>query len=505
MVEKTTFDEKVNSSKNVLICALIAIGGIISGYDLGSIAGMFEMPKYAEAIGDIETGNSTWTIPAWKSGLIIGGATFSGLFGCLAFGTISDRLGRRLSLVIATSFIILASISQAVFHRFWVVVFASRLVSGFNIGGLSAVCPTYIGEVASGPLRPFLVSSYQLLLTIGILLGEIVAFGCSYWEYNSGQYLVTLLIIVIFALVLLTSIVFIVPESALFLVEKGKLEQAYISVSKATGLSTENSKVIEQIELIQNSVNSNRESGSASIKEFFSFKNRIFYRLALGISIQMLQQFTGINYFFYYGTSLFKEISTMNPFASTVILGTINVVGTFVCLPIVAKFPRRVVLMTGSFFMFLAFVFFSSLGTFALYNNEGNIITVVGIIMIILSCIFVVAYAGSWAPVAFLVVSEMFPARLRGTAISISVSASWLVAAILTFISPELNQIWGYKVGYIHTAFTLISFFIVYFFVFETRGLSLEEVEEMVATGISARKSPSWVGPNSRKEIQGQS
>lgn len=79
---------------------------------------MFEMPKYAEAIGDIETGNSTWTIPAWKSGLIIGGATFSGLFGCLAFGTISDRLGRRLSLVIATSFIILASISQAVFIDF---------------------------------------------------------------------------------------------------------------------------------------------------------------------------------------------------------------------------------------------------------------------------------------------------------------------------------------------------------------------------------------------------
>lgn len=487
-----TPNEKIDSSRNIAVCTLIAIGGLISGYDMGSIAGMFEMPKYQEAIGEFDTNVSTWAIPSWRSGLIIGGATCFGLFGCITFGSIAAKFGRRKSLMAASLTIISACVVQGIFHKTWPVVFVARLFSGFSIGGLSTVCPMFVGETASGRFRPLLVSFYQLLLTVGILLGQVVAFSCSFWNGHIGQYLVTLLVIVIFNIFLLISAIFILPESAQWLVQNGKSDKARDTLALAMNLDRNSVTVSREIHAIEKSVAASRAQGQGTFGDLFSTQNKILYRFLLGISIQMLQQFTGINYFFYYGTALFKEISTMNPFASTIILGSVNVIGTCLCLPMVAKFPRRTVLMTGSLFMFIAFVLFSCLGTFALYNSKKVLNPSVGIVMIILACMFVVAFAGSWAPCAFLVVSEMVPKKHAGNMISISIAASWLVAAILTFVSPILNQAWGYKVGFIHTFFTFISFAVVYFFVYETRGRTVEDVEEMIAAGVSARKSPKW-------------
>lgn len=492
--------KKISIARIVGISLLIALGGLIFGYDIGSTGGLFEMPMYAQAVGDYDLQNKAWIIPSWRSGLIMGGTTLGGLFGSLGFGKVAESFGRRWAMIYCALLLTLAAAAHAIFRNFWPVLFVARFFTGISVGGLSAVCPMYLSETAPTQLRAVLISSFQLLITVGILIAQLVSFGCSFWAGNIGQFLIPLLAVCFLSIPMILAGFFFLPESARYLVARGESEKAVISLSQVMGLPSNSIPVQNELADIERSVESDLSAGASSWKELFSKKDRILYRVVLSIGIMMLQQLTGINYFFFYGTSLFKEISTLNPFITPLILGSVNVLGTIACLPVIAKFPRRVVLMTGSFVMFVAFIIFTCLGSFSLYTGvNGAVNPNVGILMIVVTCVFIIGFAGTWAPVSFLVVSEMFPQRLRSKAISLAVAASWLTNTAITFISPVATKAIGYKYGFVFSFFTLVSGIVVYFFVFETRGRSLEEIEEMITFGVTARASPKWE-PSGRKQ-----
>lgn len=497
-----SLSEKFNITRTVLICVLIATGGLINGYDTGSISGIVNMPKFAEAVGNkvinYNPDSPKYEIKSWKSGIIVAGVSFGGLFGSLVFGKVSDKWGRRISLIICTSLISIATMIQGAGHKHWPVILIGRIISGISIGGISAVCPMYLSETSPAQLRAILVSMFQVLMTVGILIGEIVSLSSSYWKDSIGQYFVPLFLICAFSLIVLFGCVVILPESARYLISKGDIRGAKNSLSRITGLNTQNPVIQHEINDIQQSIEESKKDGEANWNEIFTFKNRVLYRVFLGISIMSLQQLSGINYFFYYGTSLFGDISNINPFATSIILGAVNVIGTIMCLPVIAKFPRRTVLMTGSVVMFIAFILFACLGSFALANSNGTVNPKVGSGMIFLTCVFIVGFAGTWAPVSFVVISEMFPQRIRSKGISLGVASNWLVNTVITIVSPIATKAIGYKYGFVFSFFTFISFFVVYFFVYETRGYTLEEIEEMFASGISARQSPSWISQKER-------
>lgn len=485
-------NQKINVVRTISICLVIATGGLIQGYDTGSISGIVNMPKYAEAVGDkISTDPVIYQIPSWRSGLIVAGVSFGGLFGSLLLGKLADKWGRRTGLIICTSLISIASVIQGAGHNVWGVVLFGRIVSGFCIGGLSAVCPMYLSETSPARLRSVLVSMFQLLMTVGILIGEIVSLCASYWTNNIGQYMLPLFLICFFAIMILIGCILILPESTRYLISKGDIQGAKNSLSRVMGLPSGSVIIAREIKDMQLSINSTRETGNASWKDICTFDDKIMYRIILGMSIMMLQQLTGINYFFYYGTSLFKEVSNINPFATSIILGAVNVIGTIFCIPVIARFPRRNVLMTGSIVMFISLILFACLGSFAL-NKNGIVSTKVGSGMIALACIFIVGFAGTWAPVSFLVISEMFPQKIRSKGISLAVASNWLLNTVITIVAPIATKAIGYKFGFVFCGFTFISIFVVYFFVYETRGHTLEDIEEMFVSGISARQSPRW-------------
>lgn len=487
---------KINVTRTVMICLLVATGGLINGYDTGAISGIVNMPKFAEAVGDRVIGlnaeSPKYEIPSWKSGIIVAGVSLGGLFGSLVLGKVADKWGRRNGLILCTSLISIATMIQGVGHNIWPVIFVGRILSGFSIGGISALCPMYLGEISPTPLRAILVSMFQVLMTVGILLGEIVSLITSFWKNSIGQYMVPLFLICAFALAILAACIGILPESARYLISKGDIDSAKDSLARVMGISSQSSTVESEIKNFQQAIEASKKDGEATWKEIFVFKGHSLYRVLLGISIMTLQQLTGINYFFYYGTYLFRQISDINPFATSVILGIVNVVGTLVCLPMIAKFPRRIVLMTGSAVMFIAFIFFACLGSFALVRPDGTVDPKIGSGMIFLACTFIVGFAGTWAPVSFIVISEMFPQRTRSKGISLAVASNWLMNTIITIVSPIATNAIGYKYGFVFSFFTFISFFIVYFFVYETRGFTLEEIEEMFESGVSARQSSSW-------------
>lgn len=487
--------DRPNIWKAAFICLIIALGGLIFGYDTGSISGMVNMPKYIEAVGDLHTESGTYSIPTWRSGLIVAGVSMGGLFGSFAFGKVADHFGRKWGLVVCAAIINIAVLIQAVANSSWPAVFAGRFIAGITIGGLSAVCPMYLSETAPSHKRSLFVSMFQVLITVGILIGQIIALGCSHWNGSKGQFLIPLTLICTFSVAIVVCTTLFVPESARYLIAKGETAKARQSLAKVMDISS-NAEIIErEIHDVQQAVENDRSSGEATWGELFSRQNRVLYRVLLGIVVMMLQQLSGINYFFYYGTSLFKEISDLNPFATSVILGAVNVVGTLALLFFITKFPRRSVLMTGSIVMFVAFILFACLGSFALYDSDNKVKQSVGGGMIALACIFIVGFAGTWAPVSFLVISEMFPQRIRSKAISLAVASNWLVNTGITFLTPTATSHIGYKFGFVFSFFTFISIFVVYFFVYETRGHSLEEIEMMFMSGISARQSPSWVPP----------
>lgn len=499
--EIITTKEKPNNLRVFTTCTAIAIGGIIFGYDTGAISGMVNMPNYIQSVGEKNPITDTFFIPSWRSGLIVGAVSIGGLIGSLVFGKIAERYGRRRAVVISSGLVNAAVGVQICGHKFWPVVFLGRIITGFCIGGISAVCPMYLSETAPTHQRAFLVSIFQVLVTVGILIGQLLAFGCSFWENSDGQFILPLTFISVFAILLCLAGIFYIPESARYLVSKNKLEQGAKSLGRTMKIPYTHGYVQQEIMDIQAAVEASRTSGNASWKELVTGKPKIFYRVVLGISIMMLQQLTGINYFFYYGTSLFKEISDINPFATALILGTVNVIGTIALLPVVSKYPRRIVLMAGSLVMFFSFILFASLGSFTLYDLETGLVnTNVGTGMIILACLFIIGFAGTWAPVSYLVISEMFPQRIRSKAISLAVASNWLINACITFLTPIATSSIGYKFGFVFSFFTLISFIVVYFFVYETRGHTLEAIEEMFASGISARQSPGWTSNNEKED-----
>lgn len=484
--------ERPSMSRIVFTCLAIALGGVIYGYDTGAISGMLNMPKYIEAVGVYDVSTDSYNIPSWRSGLIVSGVSIGGLAGSLALGKIAETYGRKWAVAVAAGFINISTLIQAVANSSWQAVFIGRVLSGISIGGLSVVCPMYLSETAPTSMRALLVSAFQFLITVGILCGQIVSYGCSHWHDSKGQYLVTLLIICFFAIILFVTAIVYLPESARYYLSKNKVDDAKKSMGKVMNLSPSSGIVQHEIWDIQASVDVTRQSGKATWSELLSNDSKVLYRIIVGTCIMMLQQLTGINYFFYYGTSLFGEISDMNPFGTTVILGAVNVVGTIIFLPIIYKYPRRKVLMSGSLVMFIAFILFACLGSFDLKNSEGVVDTKVGTGMIVLACLFIVGFAGTWAPISFLVISEMYPQRIRSKAISLATSANWLVNTGITFLTPVATKSIDYKYGFVFSFFTFISIFFVYFFVYETRGLSLEAIEEMFESGISARRSYRW-------------
>ncbi|TKA83462.1 hypothetical protein B0A55_00579 [Friedmanniomyces simplex] len=220
---------------------------------------------------------------------------------------------------------------------------------------------------------------------------------------------------------------------------------------------------------------------------------RMAYRTSLGVALQALQQLTGANFFFYYGTTVFAGIGLSDSFVTSIILGTINFAMTFPGLYVVEHFGRRRALIAGALWMFMCFMIFASIGHFLL--EAGRETKTAGTVMIIFTALFIAGYAMTWGPIVWAVIGEMFPTRYRATCMGISSASNWIWNFLISFFTPFITSAIDYRYGYVFAACCFTGALVVYFFLCESSGRSLEEIDTMYIMHVPPTKSTKWVAP----------
>lgn len=347
--------------------------------------------------------------------------------------------------------------------------------------------PLYQSETAPKWVRGTIVGSYQLAITIGLFIAAIVNNGTKD-RNDSGSYRIPVAIQFAWAIILIGGLL-ILPETPRWLVMKGKHEKAAGSFSRLRRLEPTHPAIVDEL----NEVRANHEYeltlGKASYVQ--CVQGTVRKRLLTGCMLQALQQLSGINFIIYFGTSYFLRAGFQNPFIIQVIINSVNVVSTLPGLYLVEKLGRRGLLLLGAVGMTVSQFMVAIVGTTA-----GTVNLPAQRAAIAFTCFYIYFFASSWGPVAWVVTGELFPLKVRAKALSITTATNWLFNFALTYSTPYLVNAdkanLQSKVFFIWGSLCLIAIVFVYTMIYETKGLTLEQVDEIYGIVSKAWKSKAF-------------
>ncbi len=447
-----------------LISSVAAMGGLLFGWDwvvIGGAKPFFQ--RYFNLTSEAQIG--------WANSCALIGC----LAGALIAGMLSDRFGRKRLLVVAAALFAVTSLGNAAATSFGVFI-AWRMFGGVAIGLASNLSPLYIAEVAPAQVRGKLVSINQLTIVVGILLAQYINwflvrelppgatdefirdswFGQQGWRWMFG---LTAAPAVLFFIGM-----FLVPESPRWLAKAGRMEHARKVLEKIGGANYANAAAGE----IQSSLAS-EEKQRVRYAELLAPRMRKV--LVLGVGLAVFQQWCGINVIFNYAEEIFKAAgydisSVLKNIAWT---GSVNLAFTFVALGVVDKGGRRPLMLFGSAALALIYVMMG-----LCYHNG-----VKGLPMLLLVLAAIGCYAMSLAPVTWVVISEIFPNRIRGAAMAVAVTSLWIACFILTYTFPMLNATLG-PAGtfWLYAVVCVAGFLFIKLKLPETKGKTLEQIEK---------------------------
>jgi sugar porter (SP) family MFS transporter len=447
-----------------LISVVAAMGGLLFGWDwvvIGGAKPFFQ--RYFELTSEAQIG--------WANSCALIGC----LVGSLMAGALSDKFGRKRLLMLAALLFVVTSLGNALANNFTIFI-AWRILGGVGIGLASGLSPMYISEVAPAQMRGKLVSINQLTIVIGILAAQVVNwylvrnlptgatdefiktswFGQQGWRWMFG---LTAVPSVLFLLGM-----FFVPESPRWLAKNGKSDQAKAILGKIGGANYANAAVAEI-----NATLSKEEIQHVRFADLLQPGLRKV--LVLGVVLAVFQQWCGINVIFNYAEEIFRgagyDISSV--LSNIAWTGSVNLVFTFVALGTVDRLGRRPLMLFGA--AGLAIIY-AAMGL--CYTN-----TVQGLPVLLLVLTAIACYSMSLAPVTWVVISEIFPNRIRGAAMSVAVSALWIACFILTFTFPILNkQLGSSGTFWLYGGICVLGFIFIFLKLPETKNKTLEQIEK---------------------------
>ena len=443
-----------------LICLVSAMGGLLFGYDWVVVGGA---KIFYEPFFQIEA-----------DAAMRGWAMSSALVGCLVrallSGSWSDRYGRRRMLIVSAWLFLISAIGTGIVDSFlWFVIY--RIVGGLGIGIASNVSPVYIAEVSPAHVRGKFVSINQLTIVLGILLAQIANWLIGE-HFTAGSSTLTPYSIewawrwMIWAetipAALFLLLAFFIPESPRWLLVQHKQERAQTILMKIGGTSYAD----ETISSLQQITSQKVETEGWS-----ALRNRRFRKvLLIGIVLAIFQQWCGINVIFNYAHEIFSAAgyAVSDILMNIVVTGVTNVVFTLVAIYTVDRWGRRALLFVGSIGLAIIYLI---LGT--CYQIGAS-----GIFMLLLIVAAIACYAMSLAPIVWVVLSEIFPVRIRGIAMALSTFFLWVASFLLTYTFPILNEAIGAAgIFWIYGAICLAGFLFIRKQLPETKGKTLEELE----------------------------
>ena len=432
-----------------MISIIAAFGGLLYGFVLGVISGA--MPFVARDFG----------LSAYQVGFAVGNIDIGCLIGALAAGSLSDRYGRKKVLFLTAALFALSGGLCAAATSFTELV-TGRLIGGLAVGA-SMISALYTAEVAPARIRGFLVTLTQFGIVIGILATYVVNWALAdagpdnwRWMFASG---------ILPTVVFLAGLLF-VPESPRWLAARGETDRARAILARIGGAAHAES----ELALIRAAV----ETEQGSVRELF---RKGFRRaLVIGVVISALAQSVGINTVIYYAPAIFMKAGyhdASSAFLATIAVGTVNFLFTIVAILAIDRLGRKPLLLAG-----LAGMLISLVCAAMLFN-----VSTVGAVWVLFPILgFVALYAVSLGPIAWVLVSEIYPNRIRGVAMAICMAALYIADFIVSLTFPRLMEIMGYRVFFVYAAVCAVGFLFVWLAVTETKGKTLEEIETMWTT-----------------------
>jgi sugar porter (SP) family MFS transporter len=450
----------------VIFLALVAAGGgFLFGYDTAVISG---------TIGQV---TQLYGLNVLQQGWYVGCALVGSILGVAAAGTLSDRLGRKTAMIVAATMFTLSAVGCALCNTFDQLVIY-RIIGGVGIGVASIVCPMYISEIAITQFRGRLVSTYQLAITIGFVAAYLANYLLLQWSHTVGQgsgmwhkvmvdevYRGMLGLETVPAL-LFFIVIFLLPESPRWLIVRGHSESAKGIFSR---IYRREADCERQVAEVAASIHSEEKS---DVRYLFSPGIRV--ALVAGLCIAILGQFMGVNAVLYYGPKIFEDagLSSGDSLFYQVLVGMVNMLTTVLALLIIDKVGRKQLVYYGVTGMIV------SLLLIATYFSFGEALHWSSIVMLVFFLLYVFFTAVSISAVVWVLLSEMYPTRVRGLAMSIAGFSLWIGTYLVSQLTPWLLETATPSGTFIIFAVMCLPYlFIMWRYIPETAGRSLEEIE----------------------------
>ena len=431
---------------------IATMGGFLFGYDTGVINGA--LPYMQDDLG----------LTPFTEGLITSSLLFGAAFGAVGAGQLADRLGRRRLLLILAAVFVLGAAGTAAAPGVGLMVLA-RVVLGLAVGGASAVVPMFLAELAPASRRGQLVTRDQLM----IVTGQLAAFVCNavignIWGEEGNVWRWMLLVATLPAVVLWIGMNF-VPESPRWLGSKGRYAQMLTALRRIRS-AEEAEAEYEEIRTLA------VRSRSGRLKDFA--EPWLLRVLLIGMGLSVVQQITGVNAIIYYGTQILADagFGTEAALTANIANGVVSVLAALVGIWLLGRVSRRPMLLTG---LIGTTTTLALIGAASILLPEG---TARGFTVLTLTVLFLAFQQGAVSPVTWLMLAEIFPLRVRGLGIGLSVFVQWMANFAVGFSFPMLMAAMGISnTFFIFVALGICAVLFIRRFMPETRGLSLEEVE----------------------------
>lgn len=492
-----------SSAPAIMVGLFVATGGMLFGYDTGTISGILAMDAFRQQFSTvyIDPKDHQKNVSPSQTSLIVAILSAGTFVGALLAAPLGDKLGRRMSLIIAVAIFCFGVLLQTIAMEIPMLV-VGRLFAGIGVGVISVLVPLYQSEMAPKWIRGTLVCAYQLAITTGLLLAAIVNYFTE--GINSSKaFRIPLAMQFIWAGILLVGLI-LLPETPRYLIKRGLHASAASSLSRLRRLDITHPALIEELAEIEANHEYELSLGPSTYRDVLLGSPHLGRRTLTGCGLQMLQQLSGCNFIFYYGTTFFARVSIPSPFVVQLITNSVNVVSTFPGMVLVESLGRRRLLMIGAGGMAVCQFIVAAVGSNFVDSNTASIVVIVFL------CCYLFFFASSWGPVAWVVTSEIYPLKVRAKSMSITTASNWLLNFAIAYGTPYLvNDGPGYadlqaKVFYIWGVFCFLSMIFVWCMVYETSKISLEQIDEMYERVDHAWNSknfqPSWSFQEMRDE-----
>lgn len=436
---------RFNSTYVVGISFISALGGYLFGFDFAVISGALPFLQ------------KQFQLNAYWEGFATGSLALGAIVGCLIAGFVSDKYGRKPGLLVAAAIFAISSLSMA-FSPSRDIFIAARFCAGIGVGMASMLSPMYIAEVSPAHLRGRMVAINQLTIVIGILITNLVNYtlrnnGEDAWRWMFGLGFIPSALFFIGALWL--------PESPRWLVKAKKEAQANLVLNKIGDAGFAN----ESLQDIEKSLKGITKTNYSDV-----FKKGVLPAVLVGIGLAVFQQLCGINTVFNYAPKIFESIgaSQDDQLLQTVFIGGVNLLFTILAMMLVDRLGRKPLMLIGAGGLTVLYIIVVQMLGAHSVNVSWFLLASIGV------------YAMSLAPVTWVLISEIFPNKVRGEATSIAVLSLWAAYFILVFTFPILFEKLQDKSFYIYSGVCLLGFLFVWLKVRETKGKTLEELEDLM-------------------------